>query len=517
MNEPELSQRDKRADLIIIAGFAFGKFLIHAATNAFGGYGYFRDELYYLACSEHIDLGYVDQPPLSIYILAVNRFLLGDSIFALRFLPAVAGAATVLLTGLMVREFGGRKFALILACIASIASPIVLGMDTVFTMNAFDYAIWAGAAYLIIRLIKTGDPRHWLVLGVVIGLGLFNKIGVVWLACGIIVGLLFTPLRHWVKTRWPWISAVIAFLIFVPYIIWNFTHDFAHLEFIRNATSGKYSSLTPLVFTIGQVMLQNPVSLPIWLTGIVLFLFAKEWREYRILGVIYVLSFIILLVNQHSKPEYLSPAYPALFAGGAIGLERLLSNRPWRWVKPVYSVLLVISGIVLAPLVLPVLPVETYIGYAEALGVKPTTAEAKKLEKLPQFYADMFGWEEKAEAVARVYNTLSKEEQAKCAIYGDNYGRCGAIDFFGRKYGLPKSVGRHNSYWIWGPRGYSGELMIVLGGGLKDKQEKFESVEVGGVVACKYCMPYENNLSIFVCRKLKAPLVEVWPQLKVYE
>jgi len=429
----------------------------------------------------------------------------------------MAGAATVLLTGLMVREFGGSKFALILACIASIVSPIVLGMDTVFTMNAFDYAIWAGAAYVIIRLIRTGDPRHWLVLGVVIGLGLFNKIGVVWLACGIFVGLLFTPLRHWIKTRWPWISAAVAFLIFVPYVIWNFTHDFAHVEFIRNATSGKYSSLTPLDFTVGQVMLQNPLSLPIWLTGIVLFLFVKEWREYRSRGVIYVSSFIVLLVNQHSKPEYLSPAYSALFAGGAIGLERLLSNRPWRWVKPVYTALLAISGIVFAPLVLPVLPVETYIGYAEALGVKPATAEAKKLEKLPQFYADMFGWEEKAESVARVYNSLSKEDQAKCAIFGDNYGRCGAIDFFGRKYGLPKSVGRHNSYWIWGPRGYSGELMIVLGGGLKDKQEKFESVEVGGVVACKYCMPYENNLSIFICRKLKARLPEVWPQLKVYE
>jgi hypothetical protein len=167
-----------------------------------------------------------------------------------------------------------------------------------------------------------------------------------------------------------------------------------------------------------------------------------------------------------------------------------------------------------APIVLPVLPVETYIRYSGFLGIKPFTAEGKQLAELHQFYADMFGWEAKAEAVAKVYSRLSQDEKKKCAIFADNYGRCGAIDFYGKDYGLPPTIGSHNNYWIWGPRDYTGELMIILGGALEDKQRLFKSVEVSEIVTCKYCMPYENNLRVYLCRNLKVPLRELWPRLK---
>jgi hypothetical protein len=166
--------------------------------------------------------------------------------------------------------------------------------------------------------------------------------------------------------------------------------------------------------------------------------------------------------------------------------------------------------------VLPILPVGTYIHYADILGIKPFTPENQTLSELPQFYADMFGWEEKARDVAQVFNALSADDRKKCAIFADNYGRCGAIDLFGKKYGLPPSIGRHNNYWIWGPREYTGELVIILGGDLEDKQQKFESVEVAGVTSCRYCMPYENNLRIYVCRKLKVPFKKFWPNLKKF-
>jgi hypothetical protein len=167
--------------------------------------------------------------------------------------------------------------------------------------------------------------------------------------------------------------------------------------------------------------------------------------------------------------------------------------------------------------VLPILPVNTFIRYSEALGIKPYSPENKRLSELHQLYADMFGWEEKAKAVAQVYNTLSPEEKVKCAIHADNYGRCGAIDYYGKAYGLPRSIGNHNNYWIWGPRDYTGELMIILGGDLEDKKQIFESVEVAGVATCRYCMPYENDLRIYLCRKLKIPLKEMWPRLKHYD
>jgi len=506
-----------KSAFFILVGLALLKLLLHLITNLWGGYGIFRDELYYIACSEHLDFGYVDQPPLSIYLLAAHRGLFGDSLFALRFLPALAGAATVFLTGLLAQELGGRRFALVLASVASIASTINLAMSTIYSMNGFDILLWASAAYVLIRLIKTGDPRHWLSLGLILGLGLLNKTGVLWLAFGIFIAVLLTPLRHSFKTKWPYLGGLIALVLFLPYLLWNFAHDWAHLEFIRNATTGKYSELSPLTFSLGQVLVQNPITFPLWLAGLLLVLFSKDAKRFRALGYTYLAVFVILLVNRHSKAEYLSPAYAMLFAAGGVAFERLASQRYGGWLKPVSLAVLIVGGIVLAPVTLPILPVQTYIRYAHAFGIKPHTSEARELGELPQFYADMFGWKEKAAAVAAVYNTLSPEEKAKCALFADNYGRCAAIDFFGKAYGLPKSIGPHNNYWIWGPRNYTGELVIILGGALEDIQEVFEKVEVVGTVTCPYCMPYENNLRIYVCRNLKVPLKELWAQLRHFD
>jgi hypothetical protein len=256
------------------------------------------------------------------------------------------------------------------------------------------------------------------------------------------------------------------------------------------------------------------VTLPLWLSGLVLLFFGLE-RKFRLLGYMYAGAFLVLAVNGHSKPEYLAAAYAMVFAAGGVALERWLTAS-WRWVRPAYLCLLCAAGMTLAPMTLPILPVETYIRYSAALGIAPYSSEAKNLAKLPQFYADMFGWQEKVAAVAKVFHSLTPEEQAKCALAGDNYGRCGAIDFYGRSYGLPKSIGRHNNYWIWGPRDYTGELVLVLGGALEDKKESFESVEVAGILHSEYCMPYENDLRIYVCRKLRVPLKDLWPRLRSF-
>jgi hypothetical protein len=516
MRSSIFSRQTLTSSTTLLLFFASVKLFIHFYSNAFGGYGIFRDELYYAACSEHLSAGYVDQPPLSVFILAVSRLIFGDSIFALRLLPAVAGAATVFMTGLMARELSGGKFAQAIASIASIVSLIYLGYDSIYSMNSFDVLLWTWSAYIVILLVKTGDKKFWMELGLILGLGLLNKISVLWLGFGILVGVLLTPERRWLKTEYPYIAGVIAFALFLPFILWNATHGLAHLEFIRNASGAKYASLNPMTFLFGQLLLQNPVTLLLWLSGLAWLLFSREGKKFRILAYLYLTTAFILILNGHSKSEYLSQAYPMLFAAGAVWFERWASREKLRWMKPAYSVLLS-GGILLAPMALPILPVDSYISYSNALGIAPSTAEAKKLDKLPQFYADMFGWEEKAAAVAKVFHELTPEEQVKCAIFGDNYGRCGAIDFYSKKYNLPKSIGHHNNYWIWGYREYTGELVIVLGGNLRDKQERFESVTVAGTVSNQYCMPYENNLSIYVCRNLKVPLKELWPALKHYE
>jgi len=535
-------QITSRPSNVVLLVLAFAALAVHVSASAFCAYGYFRDELYYLACTEHPDLGYVDQPPLSIYILALNRLVLGDSLVALRFLPAVAHALTVLLAGLIARQMGGGRRAQTLAAFACLASPIYLGMNGIYSMNCFDILVWTATAYVFTLILRPGsghvgedgrgtedggstartaptgiEPRLWLLLGLLLGIGLLNKISVLWLGGGITAGLLLTHHRRVLRSPWPWIAGGLALLLFLPYVIWNIRHDFAHLEFIRNASGGKYSSLNPLTFITGQVMLQNPLALPLWIAGLASVLFGRLSRTFRPLGIVYLFCFLVLMLNGHSKAEYLSASYAMLFAAGGVAVEGFAEARRLRWIPPAFAALLLVSGCVMAPFAEPLLPVKSFIAYEDALGVAPSTPEGKHLDRLPQFYADMFGWEEKAAAVARAFNALPQKDKDRCALFADNYGRCAAIDFFGARYGLPKSIGNHNSYWVWGPRGYTGEVLMILGGNPEEHKRYFEEVTVVDTTSCTYCMPYENHLTISLCRRMKVPLQEAWARIRHYE
>jgi len=504
---------------VILIILVLVKLFIHLFTNAFASYGIFRDELYYLACSHHLDLGYVDQPPLSIYILTLSRLLFSNSLFALRLLPAFAGALTVLFTGLIVRKLGGGKLAIVIACLAMIAAPIHLAMNTFYSMNCFDILFWTLAAYILILLIKENKPRLWILLGLVMGLGLLNKISMIWFAVSLFIAVILTKQRKALSTRWPYFAGLIAFGLFLPYIIWNFMHDFAHLEFIRNATIGKYAGLTPIDFILGQLILSNPVILPLWLAGFYYYFLNKEGRSFKMLGIIFVVTFLILVINGHSKPEYLSPAYPILFAAGAVQFENFSQRKLWTWLKYAFPVVIVLGGMISAPFVLPFLPVETYIKYHKASGIAPQTSESKELAELDQHYADMFGWENMAKTVSVVYTSLPKREKPKTVIYARNYGEAGAVEYYSRKYELPPVISSHNNYWIWGwghkDKGY--QTFIIIGGREEDHLYSCGQVEQVAIIRCQYCMPYENNLPVFVCRKLKLTFEEIWNSDKHFE
>ena len=502
---------------VVLILLSLAKLLIHLATNLFGGYGYFRDELYYIACSNHMAWGYVDQPPFSIAVLWLNRHLFGDSLFALRLLPAVAGAASVLLAGLIAKRLGGGRFSQALAACATIVAPLLLFENSIFSMNSFDLLFWTLSFYLVVVIVENQDPKYWLFLGVVLGLGLLNKISVLWLGAGLFIGLLFTRHRKLLLKRGAWLAAGIAFLIFLPHVAWQIANHFPTLEFIRNASASKYVSASPLKMLGEQALQMNPLMLLAWLPGLIYFLVAKPARPFRILPVIYFAVFAILAVNGSSKAEYLGPMFPMLFALGAVAAERFILWLGWRWLKPTLLALLLLSGIVLAPMTLAVLPVERYIAYAQALGMAPSTPERKELAKLPQFYADMFGWEKMTAAVAAAYGTLAPAEKAKCAILANNYGEAGAIDFFGPRYGLPKAICGHNSYWLWGARGATGEVVIRLGGSLEAMKESYADVTQAGLFHDDYCMPYENDMVVWILRGRRSGLQREWDQFKHYE
>ncbi len=502
---------------VVLVFLALVKLAVHLATNLFGGYGIFRDEFYYIACSKQLAWGYVDQPPFSIAVLWLNRHLFGDSLFALRLLPAIAGAVTVFLAGLIARKLGGGRFAQVLAACATLAATLLLWMNGYFSMNSFDILFWTLAFYLIVLITKNAELKYWLFLGIILGLGLLNKISVLWLGAGLLVGLLLTVHRRRLLERGPWLAAIIAFLLFLPHLIWQVANHFPTLEFIRNATGEKYVASSALSILLEQVLSMNPQTLIFWLPGLVYFLVARPMRRLRILPVIYLAVFAILVVNGSSKSEYLGPMFPMLFALGATALEKFIVRFKWRWLKPLTLVSLLLSGVAIAPLYLPILPVESYISYAEALGFAPSTPEKKELSRLPQHYADCFGWEKMVKAVAKAYDTLTPDEKAKCAILANNYGEAGAIDLYGPKYGLPRAISGHNNYWLWGPRGATGEVVIRLGGSAAAMKESYAEAIPAGLFHDDYCMPFENDMTVWVLKDRRSPLMADWAEFKHYE
>lgn len=499
----------------IPALFAALKLMLHLVANAFPPFELFRDELYYIVSTDHLEAGYVDHPPLSIWILAVGRMVLGDSLFAVRLLPALVGSAIVFLVGMMVRELGGGRSAQALACAAALVSLAGVAFHAIYSMNTWDWLVWSIAFLLLMRLAKVPSLRLWMLLGVMLGLGLLNKVSVLWLGAGVGAGLLFSPLRTELRTRGPWIAAGIAFACFLPYILWNAANEWAHLEFMRNAASRKYSGINPLDTLLGQVLINNPTTLPLWLAGLVFF-FLPANRAWRPAGLVYVTTLAILLVNGTSKPEYLAPAVPVLFAGGAVLIDRLRS-RTLRIGTRLSLAVLFALGSVLIPLVLPVLSAEQYIRFSDALGVKTKNMESNAESDLPQFYADMHGWKDLAATVDTVYRSLTDEERSACVIYAQNYGQASAITHYGRPYGLPAAVSGHNSYFLWGPGAVTDpSVVIIVGGRQSDHEQGFEEVNIATVYSSPYIMPYEDNKPVYVCRRAKAQLGDLWQSVKHY-
>ena len=497
---------------VLIAVFSVTALLLHLLTN--GRYGYFRDELYYIACGRHLAFGYVDQPPLSIFLLRLSQPLLGDSLFAIRLLPALAGSGIVALTGIIACELGGHAWAIALACAATLCALFYLAVGNFFSMNAFEPLFWMGAVYLLLRIINGGSPKLWLWLGVLLGLGLENKHSTAFFAAGILVGLLLTPERRHFTQRYIWLGGVIAFAIALPNIVWQATQHWATYELLSNiAHSDKNVALSPAQFTAQQAVFMNPGTLPLWLAGLFWLFGSRDGRPFCIIGIIYLVTLIEFIVL-HGKSYYLAPAYPMLFAAGGVAVERLFATRV-TWIKPLFLGAMIAMGALCAPLMLPILPPDKLVTYMRAIHMEPPRTETLQTQALPQIFADQFGWEEMVGSVADAYHHLRPEDEKRAAIFCQNYGEAGAVDFFGPKLGLPPAISGHQNYFLWGPRDWNGEVILVLDTNDEGERELFGSVEdLGQVVSSPWAMSFERRMHVFLCRNLKVSVRELWPRVK---
>jgi hypothetical protein len=511
---PRARQNDLAASLLLLITFSLITFLIH--LPAVWRYGFFRDELYYIACAKQPAWGYVDQPPLSIAILKLTMGLLGSSLFAIRLPVLIAASLTVFFAGLITREVGGGRFAQALAAVAVMVSPVYLVVQHFFSMNGFDVLLWTLAVYLFVRVLKRDSLKLWLLLGLVLGLGLLNKLSVLWLCLGLFVGLLLTPNRKMLAKPGPWLATLVIACFFTPFIFWQATNGWPTREFIHNATTQKMIDVPILQFFFTQFLAMNPATAPIWIIGLFYALFFKGGREWRVLSLTFLTVLAILLVNGRSRANYLSPAYPMLIAMGAVAIERHLLTKRGGWGRGAALSALALSCLVLLPVALPLLPVDTLVRYTNFLGISQPQEEQGKSSLLPEHLADMFGWPELTSRVAAAYDNLSPGDRAKCAILTSNYGEAAAIDYYGKGYGLPKAISAHNNYWLWGPRGWTGEVAIVVNRVSDKEWEAFSSIRQVDTVNCKYCVSEQQETPLYVAKSLKMPVAEFWNMIKKY-
>ena len=519
--------------MAIVWAIALAKLIFHIYFN--NRYGYFRDEFDYIACGDHLQWGYVDQPPMVPFLIHICRAVLGDSLRAIRFIPAVASSLLVVQTAVLARELGGRRYAVWLSAICSVISLQYLSNGSLLGTNCLEPNLWMACAYFAILAIKRNDPRYWLWFGVFAGLGMENKYSMALFGFGIVVGLLLTAQRRVFLNKWIWLGGGAAFLIFLPNLVWNIHYDWPFVQLMHNIRAeGRDVVLGPGEYFFQQTLLLNPLTAPIWLTGLFALLFSRRLKPYRVLGWCYVVCYGVFFIL-HGKNYYLAPVYPMLLAAGAVMIEVALdrpkndgpedvrqedsrpeSGRPrLQWLKPVIVIVLLASGVHTAPIVIPIFSPDHFLRYTKTLPFKlPVMEHDHARAALPQWYADQFGWQEIVDETAVAWNRLAPEARPDCGIFAQDYGQAGAIDFLGRRIGLPASMSGHQTWFLWGPRGYSGNCMIVLDDRKEVLERYWNQVEYVGTSAPN---PWalEQQIPVYICRGKKFDSWSgFWPRLK---
>jgi len=485
------------------------KFVIHILAGLTSPYEFHRDEFLYFAMGTHLRLLHMDFPPLIALLSEATRVMLGTSFLAYRIVPAIAGTVLLLLTVLIVREMGGRGTAQAIAALTLIFCPLFLRPAVLFQPVVLDQLWWTLGVYALVRLENSEDPKWWLLLGAAGGLGLLTKFSILFFGFAVLVALLLTPRRRAFLGPWPWIAMAMALVIGLPSVIGQLTLGFPVLEQMAGLQRGQLDRITFGEYFSFHLLMGPAFALGV--IGIVALLVHRDLRRYRVVAWVALTSFVLFAVLK-GKPYYLGPVYPAVWAAAATWIDRMPRPRVRTALAGGTVALVTAYGFFTLPMGLPILGPEPMARYAKAVGITAVVqTNWGEILPLPQDYADMLGWKEKAAAVARVVETLTPEERARAVLYGANYGQAGALDLYGRRLGLPPVISLAGSFYFFGPGNRPGDPLILLGVEPEDLNTiTCKSLELAARVRDSWGVPGEQDVPVMICRGPSVTPKELW-------
>jgi hypothetical protein len=472
--------------------FSIIKLLVHFLTNT--NYELQRDAFFYIDLGKHLDWGYYSVPPSIAVFANISSFLLGDNTFAIRFFPAIIGMLSIIITGIMVKETGGGKWAQFFACLAFLAAPAFLRNNTLFQPVTFNQFYWLLIAFMILRLIQTQKPVYWYLIGLFAGLAFLNKYTVVVFLTGIIAAVLLTPLRTWLRKPQPYMAAGIALLIALPNLVWQYHHSWPAIYHAKELAETQFVHVQVDIFLLEQVLMFLPVFF-IWILGIIYAAFLKDGKNFRAFAWIYLVV-LLLLIAMRGKSYYTIGLYSTLFVFGGLFIERYLVGK-LEFLKYALIIIILIISVVTLPISLPILKPEAFIRFYKSMGLENFHRwEDGKYYDLPQDYADMIGWKELAGIVGDAYGKLTPEQQERCAIFANNYGEAGSVNFYGSEYGLPTVISYHDSYIYWAPESIRADYLIKIGYS-DNLEELYNHVEIIGRITTPHAR--EEGNPVYFC------------------
>lgn len=492
-------------DTSVLALFGLAVFLVHMFTNH--QYGFHQDEMVVMDNANNLDWGFVEYPPLTPFLARIELALFGLSLTGARTLPALALAIVTVMAGLMARELGGKRGAQVAAAVVASVSPFALILGSQIQYVTFDFLWIVLVAYLMIRLMKSDNPRGWLAVGAAVGLGMMTKYTMAFFVAGLVGGVLLTDARRHLRSPWLWRGAVLSLLILLPNLIWQIRHDFVSLEFLASIHARDVAIGRAEGYVIEQFLLSsNPLLVPFWLAGLIYYFRGEAGRRYRVVGWMYIIPFLIYLFTQ-GRSYYLAPAYPMLIAAGAVvwqgWLERI-SARGSRLLFGSTWAMIAIGTLVAGALSLPVAPINSPLW--------DVTSEVHDI------FTEQIGWNEMVQAVSEIHKSLPREEKARAGILAGENDEAAALNLFGPEYGLPKARSGSNTYFLRGYGSPPPDPVIVVGFTERDANFMFEECRTAGVITNAYGV--ENDLrdppNIFVCRSPRLPWDGLWGRLKRY-